>query len=199
MTQAPVIKRRNAPETKKKILLAAQKLFAERGYARTGLRDIAKAADVTSPLPVKYFKTKAGLFQAALLDAIELNFLLSDYKQDFAKDLVDAILDTRRPITIPAMISLSIGDAEAARVSSEFAREHIIVPMAKWLGAPNGRARATAIIMLSISFVIFNRHIILDDNSPKRNAVSRWLENTVQAIIDGDATVMKSFLKSNSR
>jgi AcrR family transcriptional regulator len=66
MDKPKAVKRRNPAVTKARILAAAQKVFAERGYAQTGLRDIANEADVSSALPVTYFGTKAGLFEAAL-------------------------------------------------------------------------------------------------------------------------------------
>ncbi len=190
------IKRRNPVETRQKIIAAAQQVFAQQGYARTGLRDIASLADVSSALPVRYFGTKAGLFRAALENAVELDFITDGNKAEFGKLLVQEILDKQRPITIPAMITLSIGDQEAATIAAEFARTQLIEPMAKWLGAPRARARATAILMLSTAFVIFNRHIILQDSHPKRSSVSLWLANTAQAIVDGDQQTLKHFLQA---
>ena len=188
------IKRRNPEKTKAKILAAALKLFSEQGYSQTGLRDIAKRADVSSALLVKYFNTKAGLFEATLLSALELEFVSSGDKKDFGKNLVNAVLDTNRPITIPGMISLSISDAEAAAISRRVAREHIIKPVAKWLGPPKARARAYLILMLSTGFVIYNRHIILEDTQPAKSDILRWLENTAQAIADGSEDVINIFL-----
>lgn len=64
--QIATIKRRNPEKTKFKILAIAKQMFAEHGYAQTGLREIAKTADVAPSLIVNYFGTKAGLFEAAL-------------------------------------------------------------------------------------------------------------------------------------
>ncbi len=195
MNEVSVIKRRNAPETKLKILVAAQQLFAEKGYAKTGLRDIAKLAGVTSALPVRYFNTKAGIFEAALAHALELGFLLSNEKKDFGKRLVETVLDKGRPITVPAMIALSIGDEESAAISSRFAKHNIIQPIAQWLGPPRATARASAILMLSTAFIIYNRHIIIDDSLSKSSGVAKWLENSAQMIVDGDEEMMKLFLR----
>ncbi|WP_063824732.1 TetR/AcrR family transcriptional regulator [Nocardia pseudovaccinii] len=49
-----------------RILTAARKSFAERGYAGTSLRSVAQAADVDPTLVNYYFSNKTGLLKAAL-------------------------------------------------------------------------------------------------------------------------------------
>ncbi|MCP2289431.1 TetR family transcriptional regulator [Nocardia amikacinitolerans] len=49
-----------------RILTAARKSFAERGYNGTSLRSVAQAADVDPTLVNYYFSNKAGLLKAAL-------------------------------------------------------------------------------------------------------------------------------------
>jgi len=44
------------------MLAAARRLFAERGYAATGMDDIAAACGVTKPMLYAYFGAKDGLF-----------------------------------------------------------------------------------------------------------------------------------------
>lgn len=190
---------RNAEKTKATIIAAAQTLFSQRGYTQTGLRDIARLADVSLALPARYFESKAGLFEAALKDALDLQGILSAEKQSFGRNLVEAVLDPDMPITIPAMISLAIGDDQAAAVAREFTRHHIIEPIAKWLGHPHGRARAYVILMISTGFVIYNRHIILDASHPSRSKVGAWLENTIQDIVDGSEQALKTFLRKRGR
>lgn len=199
MENPKAIKRRNPETTKARILAAAQKAFAERGYAQTGLRDIAALADVSSALPVTYFGTKAGLFAAALENALDMTFATEDRKKNFGRDFVQVVYDRGRPMHVPAMIALSIGNDESAAISSEFAREHIIKPIAKWLGPPRARERAYLITMISTGFVIYNRHIVVDDSSPHSSAVAIWLENTIQSIVDGDEATINAFLRKHPR
>lgn len=189
------IKRRNPEKTRARIIAAAQKTFAEQGYARTGLRDIARLADVSSALPVTYFQTKAGLFEAALQDALDIKAITSGDKQSFGKRLVTAVLDKEMPITVPAMIALAVGDDEASVIAARFAREHIVKPMGKWLGAPRGRARAYLILMMSTGFVIYNRHILLSDNASDEHSAARWLAATIQSLVDGSEESVKTLLK----
>ncbi|MFE3027391.1 TetR/AcrR family transcriptional regulator [Nocardia tengchongensis] len=49
-----------------RILTAARKSFAERGYNATSLRSVAQAADVDPTLVNYYFSNKTGLLKAAL-------------------------------------------------------------------------------------------------------------------------------------
>ncbi|MEU2424824.1 TetR family transcriptional regulator [Streptomyces sp. NPDC007851] len=52
--------------TRDRILLAAREEFAERGYEKTSVRGIAKAAGVDSALVHHYFGTKEQVFEAAV-------------------------------------------------------------------------------------------------------------------------------------
>lgn len=58
------------PGARERILAAARTEFAERGYDKTSMRRIAKAAEVDSALVHHYFGTKEQVFAAA----IELTF-----------------------------------------------------------------------------------------------------------------------------
>jgi AcrR family transcriptional regulator len=49
-----------------RLLEAAQKLFAERGFERTTTRDVAEAAGVDASLIARYFGSKTGLYLTAL-------------------------------------------------------------------------------------------------------------------------------------
>jgi len=57
---------RAAGETRDRILAAAREEFSARGYDRTSVRSIAKAADVDAALVHHYFGTKEQVFAAAI-------------------------------------------------------------------------------------------------------------------------------------
>ncbi len=56
-----------------RILLAAQEIFARKGFAATSMREIAAAADVTKPMLYYYFASKDGLY-ARLLETALVQF-----------------------------------------------------------------------------------------------------------------------------
>src|ERR1022692_1775217 len=92
-------KPRNAPKTRAKILAAAQKCFSEHGYAQTGIRDIGAIADVSSTMLLRYFGSKAGLFEAALIDAMRMEELLNLQREGFGEHLAKLFLNNELEIT----------------------------------------------------------------------------------------------------
>jgi TetR/AcrR family transcriptional regulator len=60
----------------KKILLAAEQLFAEKGYAGASMGEIAQLADIPKSNVHYYFSTKKVLYQDVLLELLEV------WKQD---------------------------------------------------------------------------------------------------------------------
>ncbi|QXE33055.1 TetR/AcrR family transcriptional regulator [Streptomyces sp. GMY02] len=67
MAQQGAERRRNAAETRRELLRAAAELFAERGFDRTTVRDIAQRAGVNQALVFRYFGSKEGLFEEVMV------------------------------------------------------------------------------------------------------------------------------------
>lgn len=59
-------------ETSEKILLAASRLFAQKGFANVSVRDICRAAGTTPPVIYYYFGSKKGLFDAVARKRINM-------------------------------------------------------------------------------------------------------------------------------
>ncbi|SDJ29441.1 transcriptional regulator, TetR family [Frankineae bacterium MT45] len=60
--EAPTPRRRDAGESKQRLLDAARALFAERGYDRTTVREIGRRADVDPTMIARYFGGKSALY-----------------------------------------------------------------------------------------------------------------------------------------
>ncbi|MCS6626504.1 TetR/AcrR family transcriptional regulator [Roseibacterium beibuensis] len=74
-TEAPRLNRRQAAKvrTRQKVLDAARRLFAERGYEPATIRDIAKGAGMSTGAVFANFQDKAELFEAVLAtDMVQL-------------------------------------------------------------------------------------------------------------------------------
>ncbi len=176
-------RKRDSVKTKEIIIAAAQSAFAEHGYSQAGVREIAEqAGGISSSLIVRYFGSKMGLFEAALLDAIQLNPVLVWEKSEFGQRLARLLLDGGSNIQLTEMIVLSTGNAEAREISARVAKDHMIERLGKWLGPPNARARAMNLIMLGTGFILFSRQLPV---GPLHRESVKWFAETIQSIVDG--------------
>lgn len=178
-------RRRNAGQTRTRILAAAKSVFSEHGYAHAGIRKIAAMADVSSTLLIRYFGSKAGLFEAALVDATRMGDLLQHGKEGFGDYLVRLLLNAELEITPPSMIALATHDPEAREITTRVIEEHVLPPLAAWLGAPDARARAMQIMLLSTGFVQYTRQLpklFVARGAGKK--LAKWFSQSVQEIVD---------------
>ncbi|WP_296952890.1 TetR/AcrR family transcriptional regulator [uncultured Massilia sp.] len=63
--------RSDGVHARERILASALRLFAERGYASTSVRELAQAADANVAAIAYYFGDKAGLYRAALYEPLQ--------------------------------------------------------------------------------------------------------------------------------
>lgn len=87
---------RNAQETKKRLLDAAEAEFAAKGFPGARLRAIAEAVGVQATLIAHYFGDKEGLYQAvldrALADITEGSWAILDRYRE-PRELVESFVD----------------------------------------------------------------------------------------------------------
>src|SRR5215467_10123248 len=83
---------RDSECTRNAVLCAAERLFAEQGFAATSMRDISSASGVSHPLIHHHFGSKAELYAAVKRRLVE----------DYARRFPDAARAVNRPISIPA-------------------------------------------------------------------------------------------------
>jgi AcrR family transcriptional regulator len=182
-------RKRNAEATRARILEAAQAAFSETGYSHTGIREIAAMAGVSSTLLLRYFGSKAGLFEAALRAAMPVEATIAGPRENLGSSLAAALLDPANPIRPPLMIALASGDPEAAEIAARVFESQSIAPVAAWLGGPLGRARAFEVAMLATGLVFYLRQLPLDPLSDAERAhIASWFEDAVQRIVAGYAT-----------
>lgn len=182
MSLAP--RKRDASAARARILAAAQAAFATTGYSHTGIREIAAAAGTSSTLLLRYFGSKAGLFEAALHDAIAIDELVAMTPDEMARTLARTLreeTDSARPMLMMAMAS---GEPEAAAIIVRIFTERSLLPMADYLGGEDGQVRALELAMLAIGYVFFMKHLPLPALSTARSeTLDAWFTRAVLDVV----------------
>lgn len=180
MANAREVKPRDAEKTKARILTSSFKLFSERGYAKTGTRDVAELAGVAQSLIAKHFGNKANLFEQSLIQGIYNNSLFVEDKLAFGEKMAKLVVSKSNP-QLPAMVVLAIADPQAMAIAQKVSQSHIVEPLAKWIGPPNANARALNMLTLLNGFTIQMRYLGPGKAAP---ASVKWLAQALQDIVD---------------
>ena len=173
-------KRRNLEQTKLRILQAASDIFSASGYAKAGLREIGERAGVAPSLVSRYFGTKAGLFEAALIHVLRTNSVFTWRKEGFGETMARLIAE-RSTIDITVMLVLGLADPDAREIAQRVSREHMIRPLTDWLGPPNALERAMDLFSLMTGFAIQRQGL---STEPVSLHSLEWLARTLQDIVD---------------
>lgn len=185
MNQPEKPKQRDAARTKARILAGAQEAFARSGYSHAGIREIAALAGVSSPMLLRYFGSKAGLFEAALIDAMDVEDLFGTERSRFGRHLIGLFVNADLDIKPPAIIALSTEDPQAREIATRVAEIHVVRPLAKWLGPPDAHARSLEIVTLAMGFVLCSRHLpLVDAKTGAGKKVAAWFARSIQEIVD---------------
>ncbi|CAN7326525.1 TetR family transcriptional regulator [Phenylobacterium sp. LjRoot219] len=178
-------RRRNAELTKAQILTAAQKAFSSVGYSQAGIRDIAEMVGVSSTILLRYFGSKAGLFEAALRDILDVGLMIPEERGRFGRRIAGLLAHPQLDYSPHAMIGLSTGDPDARAIATRVLQERALAPLAAWLGAPNAEARATQVITLCTGFVLYSYQLkVLPARERPDPQMVDWLARSLQAIAD---------------
>ena len=86
--------RRSNTEVRALILRGARELFAERGYAKTTTRDIAKRARASEVLLFAYFNSKAELFEEAISEPFD------EFMRKIVQERIAANANTADPVEL---------------------------------------------------------------------------------------------------
>jgi AcrR family transcriptional regulator len=170
--------------TRQRILAAAQEVFSQQGYSEAGIRDIATMLGLSTTILFRYFGTKAGLFEAALRDALEADPVFVPREQ-FGQFIADWLADPNLNMGPHAMIVLSTGNEEAREIAARLLQEMVIAPLAEWLGPPDAEARARQIIALCSGFVLYTLQLTVAAGRKEVDpCMVAWLAQSVQSLVE---------------
>ena len=181
--------------TREAILAAARRAFAEQGYQHATIRGVAELAGVDPALVHHYFGTKQELFVAAVqlpVNPVEqLMAVLASEPDQVGRRLVETFLSIwdhaadRSPLL--ALIRSAVGDQQAAAMLREFITEEVLGQIARRLGSPDARLRATLVGSQLIGLAVA-RYIIRVEPLASAPAaqVAAVVGPTVQRYLTGD-------------
>ncbi|ATB41862.1 TetR family transcriptional regulator [Cystobacter fuscus] len=178
-------RQRDADRTRAALLSAAQTLFSTRGFANTGVRDVAELAGVNSSLVNRYFGSKQGLYRETLEQVLDITPMLQGDRRRFGENVVSIFLGVQDSPGPLMMLILSAADPEAHATSVELLHKKAIEPLARWLGPPDAEGRAARLNILWNGFLMSWRLLPLPQLAEVRHSSTRrWLEAAIQAIVD---------------
>lgn len=132
--------RRTGAEVRARLLSAARETFAERGYAASSTKEIARRADVTEVLLFRHYGTKAGIFTEAVIAPVHR--FVEDYERAWAahlhttpteliaREYIDRLfgfLNENRDLFVALLDARSHHPDAAVRLSDAFGRLQMIV------------------------------------------------------------------------
>ncbi|WP_030761072.1 TetR family transcriptional regulator [Streptomyces griseus] len=156
-----------APGARERILETARAEFAERGYDKTSVRGIAKAAGVDPALVHHYFGTKDEVFAAAIEVSFEpalvVPAILDGPREEVGERLARFFVGvwenpaTRAPLL--AVIRSAVTHEAAAKVLRNFVLRRLLERIAAGLAVPDPRLRAELAASQMIGIVIL-RYVV---------------------------------------
>jgi AcrR family transcriptional regulator len=152
VTEEP--RRRDAAATRQALLDAAIGLFAERGYDRTTVRDIATRAGVNQSLLFRYFGSKEALFATATAGEGWREAEPSKLLATMLEHLLAPSSTDRRDQVLTALLRTLGTDDEAAKIRRRLTAGYIDT-LATLTDAPDAHLRAELVLawVFGISFM----------------------------------------------
>ncbi|MFD8912874.1 TetR family transcriptional regulator [Streptomyces sp. NPDC059575] len=143
--------RTESGDTRDRILAAAREEFSERGYEKTSVRGIAKAAGVDSALVHHYFGTKDQIFEAAVTVSFAPALAAPDAIVEGPLDTVGERFTrfvfgvwenpaTRAPLL--AIVRSAVNNEAAAAVFRRLVAAQLLHRIADRIGGPDAELRA---------------------------------------------------------
>ncbi len=137
-------RKRDSAATKASLLDAAEALFAERGFDRTTVRDIAREAGVNQALLFRYFGSKDALFEEVIARGGRERIAATPPERLFAttlRNMLEADESGRRNRSLETYLRSTGSDSAAAAIRRQLGMEYARA-LATLTDAPDAELRA---------------------------------------------------------
>ena len=157
-------------ETRAQILRAAREAFGRESYEGATIRSIATAAAVDPALVIHFFKSKAGLFSAAMelpyVPAEAFTALIrgepSELGERFARFFVELSQSEPARGRFLGLIRSAVSEAAAAAMLNDYIVAEVFGPLTSLLRLPTPELRA-ALVASQFVGLMFSREILALD------------------------------------
>ncbi|RZU19849.1 TetR family transcriptional regulator [Kribbella rubisoli] len=146
-------RRPGGPDTRGEILLAARESFADKGFAATSIRAVARQAEVDAALVHHYFDSKEELFVQAMslpLDPRQVAArILDGPREELGRRIVTVFLGVwesdEGQQRMKAMLRSVVTSDDVARLMREGMTSMILQPVSQLLDVPDAMLRVSLI------------------------------------------------------
>jgi AcrR family transcriptional regulator len=195
-TRTPRTGRRPGPEsgTRDAILVAAERLFLERGYENASMRAIGTAAGVDAALVTHFFGSKANLLAAAVRwpfdPDVEVPGLLAGGRDQVGRRVVRLFTrtwdDERMRDPIITLLGAATTEPRAAELVDDVLRTRLLGPLLAELGSDRRELRAnlaaSQLVGLGMTRYILGFEPLA---SARSDRVVAWVGPTLQRYLVG--------------
>jgi AcrR family transcriptional regulator len=181
--------------TRAAIEAAARRQFAELGYDRTSLRQVAIEAGVDPGLVTHYYGAKPQLFRTvvelpfepAAMAAAVVPGDRAEVGLRLARFVLGVLEDETGRRRVVGLVRAAASEPEAARIIRDLVTSQIIVPIAEQLDVPDPAYRA-GLVMSQIVGLTMARYVVGIEPLASRPAagVAADLAGTLQRYLAGD-------------
>lgn len=190
---------RNAAATRREILAAAGRLFAERNYDTVGLREIVAEVGVDVSMVKRYFGSKKGLYAEVIdvANATSGTRQIFEGKQIGRNEVAERLIrfvsdidsdDEHRQVHLNNLLLLlrSPHSQSTEPMMHKNMEENVLRPLAKWLGGDHAAERAALITSYLLGFGTMQRLIKADAlTSGDMNVVIEYVKSALLTCIEG--------------
>lgn len=163
--------------TRARILAAAKTLFSSKGYERTTIRGVARAAEIHPSMIIRYFRSKERLFAAAVI--FDLRFpsdvgQIPKNKLGFAivRHFLDRFEGPAAGDELPSLLRAAVTHPQAREIMIQI-YEQQVAPFVKRLCSPSKSHEGPALVESQILGLAYSRYVL------KLPAIARLRRKTI--------------------
>jgi AcrR family transcriptional regulator len=146
-------RRPGGPDTRGEILLAARESFADKGFAATSIRAVARQAEVDAALVHHYFDSKEELFIEAMAIPVDPRLIAANIvggpREETGRRIATAFLGVWESPDgqqrMKALFRSVVSSDEVARMMREGITQMIVQPVSQMLDVPDAQLRVSLV------------------------------------------------------